>query len=110
SLEARVPLLDHRVVELAASMPAELKLRGSQRKYILEQLAKKLLPAQILNRKKQGFPIPIESWLRREAAPMMQDLLSSETIHRRGYFDAEFVARLIRQHVSWYADNSTQLW
>jgi len=110
SLEARVPLLDHKLVEFAARLPASMKLRGSQRKYLLKQVARRLLPTEIIDRKKQGFPIPIERWLRKEAKPMMQDLLSTETIARRGLFDSSFVERLIREHVSGYADHSTELW
>ncbi len=110
SLEARVPLLDHKLVEFAARLPDSMKLRGSQRKYLLKQVARRLLPAEIIDRKKQGFPIPIERWLRKEARPMMQDLLSTETLERRGLFNVSFVEQLIREHVSGYSDNSTKLW
>lgn len=110
SLEARVPLLDHKLVEFAAQLPDSMKLRGSQRKYLLKQVARRLLPAEIIDRKKQGFPIPIERWLRKEARPMMQDLLSTETLERRGLFHVSFVERLIREHVSGYTDHSTKLW
>ncbi len=110
SLEARVPLLDHKLVEFAAHLPDSMKLRGSQRKYLLKQVARRLLPTEIIDRKKQGFPIPIERWLRKEARPMMQDLLSTETLERRGLFNVSFVERLIREHVSGYTDHSTKLW
>ena len=110
SLEARVPLLDHKLVEFAARLPDSMKLRGSQRKVLLKQVARRLLPSEIIDRKKQGFPIPIERWLRKEARPMMQDLLSTETLERRGLFNVSFVERLIREHVYGYADNSTKLW
>ncbi len=110
SLEARVPLLDHKLVEFAAQLPESMKLRGSQRKYLLKQVARRLLPAEIIDRKKQGFPIPIERWLRKEARPMMQDLLSTETLERRGLFNVAFVERLIREHVSGFTDHSTKLW
>ena len=110
SLEARVPLLDHKLVEFAAQLPASMKLRGSQRKYLLKQVARRLLPAEIIDRKKQGFPIPIERWLRKEARPMMQDLLSTETLKRRGLFNVSFVEKMIREHVAGYADHSTKLW
>jgi len=110
SLEARVPLLDHKLVEFAARLPREFKLRGSQRKYLLKQVGRRLLPAQIIDRPKQGFPIPLEQWLRREAAPLMRDLLSDETLQRRGYFEPRYVQRLIQQHVSGYCDHATELW
>jgi asparagine synthetase B (glutamine-hydrolysing) len=69
-----------------------------------------LLPAEIIERKKQGFPIPIERWLRREAAGMMQDLLSEDTLRRRDIFEPSYVRRLIHQHLSGYCDHSTELW
>lgn len=110
SLEARVPFLDHKVVEYAAQLPTSLKLRGRQGKYLLRQVARKLLPPEIIDRKKQGFPIPIRNWLRHEAAPMMHDLLSDETLRRRGLFQPEFVQSLIQKHSTGYADYSTELW
>lgn len=110
SLEARVPLLDHKLVEFAARLPVEMKLRDGQRKYLLKRMAKRLLPPEIIDRKKQGFPIPIERWLRREAAGMMQDLLSEDTLRRREYFEPSYVQRLMQQHLSGYCDHSTELW
>jgi asparagine synthase (glutamine-hydrolysing) len=110
SLEARVPLLDHKLVEFAAALPMEMKLRGAQRKYLLKQVARRMLPAEIIDRKKQGFPIPIEQWLRKEAASLMQDLLSPDTLRRRAYFDPGYVSQLMQQHISGYGDHSTELW
>lgn len=110
SLEARVPLLDHKVVEFAARLPVRMKLRGRERKFLLKQVARKMLPGEIIHRKKQGFPIPIEQWLRREAAPLMQDLLSGDCVRRRGYFKPEYVSKLVRQHTTGYADHSIELW
>jgi asparagine synthase (glutamine-hydrolysing) len=110
SLEARVPLLDHKLVEFAGRLPANLKLRGKFRKYLLKQVGRRILPGTIIDRKKQGFPIPIERWLRKEAAPMMNDLLSESSLRRRGFFDSTFVARRIKQHLAGLADHSTELW
>lgn len=110
SLEARVPLLDHRVVEFAAQLPPNMKLRNGQRKFLLKQVARRKLPRSIIDRKKQGFPIPIERWLRNEAASLMQDLLSEDTIRRRGLFNPQFIRNRIQQHLVGYADHSTELW
>jgi asparagine synthase (glutamine-hydrolysing) len=110
SLEARVPLLDHKLVEFVGQLPANLKLNGRTRKYLLKQVARKLLPPEIIDRKKQGFPIPIERWLRKEAAPMMRELLSEASLKRRGYFDSQYVSRRIKEHTSGFADHSTELW
>jgi asparagine synthase (glutamine-hydrolysing) len=110
SLEARVPLLDHRLVEFAATVPPELKLHRNTGKWLLKQVAKRHLPIEIIERRKQGFPIPIERWLRAEARPLMRDLLATETLERRGYFHAPYVQKLMQQHEAGFADHSTQLW
>jgi asparagine synthase (glutamine-hydrolysing) len=110
SLEAREPLLDHKLVEFAAQLPTQLKLRGGTRKYLLKQLASKLLPERIIHRKKQGFPIPIERWLRKEAKPLVHDMLSEESLQQRGLFNPRVVQALIRKHEANYADHSTEIW
>ena len=110
SLEARVPLLDHHLVEFAASVPARLKVHGLQRKYLLRQVARDLLPEPILNRSKKGFPVPISEWLRGEAREFSRDLLDPGTIARRGLFDPRVVARMLDEHETRTADHSSQLW
>ena len=110
SLEARVPLLDHKLVEFAASLPTNMKLRGRERKYLLKRAASRLIPESIINRPKQGFPIPIEKWLRKEARPLMRDLLSADTIGRRGLFNQTVIDGMMNQHESGMKDHSTELW
>lgn len=110
SLEVRVPFLDHKLVEFAASLPPELKLRGLIRKYLLKKVSRKYLPIDIVDRKKEGFPIPISSWFGRELKPFVRDILAEESIRRRGLFNADYVALLIRQHESRFADHSDLLW
>ena len=110
SIEGRVPLLDHKVVEFACSLTDDKKLNGSTRKYLLKKVAARLLPDKIINRKKQGFPIPIERWLRKEAREMMRDLLSPESLNNRGLFDPQAVSKLMKLHENGYADYSTELW
>ena len=110
SIEGRVPLLDHEVVEFACGLPDEMKLNGSTRKYLLKKVAERLIPKEIIYRKKQGFPIPIERWLRSEAKEMMRDLLSPQILADRGLFDPRVVAKLMDRHESGYADHSTELW
>jgi asparagine synthase (glutamine-hydrolysing) len=110
SLEARIPLLDHKLVEFAAGLPNHLKLDGANRKVLLRRVASSLLPAQIINRPKQGFPIPIERWLQAEARSLMQDMLSKKSIESRGLLNAQYVDQLVTQHLRGYADHSTQLW
>lgn len=110
SLEARIPFLDHPLVEFAAALPTNMKLRGKTRKYLLKKVAARYLPDEIIHRRKQGFPIPVAHWLRNEARPMMTDLLSAETIRRRGLFNVDFVERLIKRHLSGSHDHETELW
>lgn len=110
SLEARVPLLDHKLVEFAAALPQDLKLRKFTRKYLLKKVGKAWLPPQILNRKKQGFPMPTSSWLRKEAHGFVRDVLSPSAIKRRGLFHPPFVEKLMNEHESGFADHGALLW
>ncbi len=86
SLETRAPFLDVDVMELAFSMPGHLKIRNGERKYVLKQAMRGVLPDRILHRKKEGFSIPLKNWLRRELQPLMRDLLSPARVARRGLF------------------------
>lgn len=110
SLEARVPLLDHKLVEFAASLPQHLKLRNLTRKYLLKKVAKAWLPSEILHRKKQGFPMPASSWLRKEARAFMRDILSASALRRRGLFHPPFVEKLMSEHEKGFADHGGLLW
>jgi asparagine synthase (glutamine-hydrolysing) len=96
SLEARVPLLDHKVVEYAFSLPADLKLRPGATKYVFKRALRGLLPDAILDRPKHGFVVPLGGWFR--GTSFLSDLLLSERCRQRGLFDPEAVRRLIRRH------------
>jgi len=98
SLECRVPLLDHELVELAACMPEGIKVKGGRLKHILKQSLAHLLPEDILDRKKRGFGTPMGAWLRNELAPLRHCLLSEEAVQARGLFDSGCVDRLIADH------------
>jgi asparagine synthase (glutamine-hydrolysing) len=110
SLEARVPLLDHKLVEFASSLPPFLKLRRLIRKYLLKKVSQAWLPIQIINRKKQGFPIPTSAWFRKEARPFLRDILSSTTVRRRGLFNVSFIEKLLDEHDSGFSDHGLLLW
>jgi asparagine synthase (glutamine-hydrolysing) len=112
SLEARVPLLDHHLVEYAASLPANLKVHGirQSRKYLLRQVARDLLPEPVLSRSKKGFPVPISLWLRGGARDFCHDLLAPDTIRRRGLFQSEAIAKILHEHDSAVADHGSLLW
>ncbi len=98
SIEARVPLLDHTLVELAATIPPELKLRGRTTKYVFKQALAGILPEAILHRPKRGFAVPLGAWFRHDLAGFVRDLLLSETSRRRGIFDTAGIERLLDRH------------
>src|SRR3989449_7635792 len=100
NLEVRVSFLNQEMLELAARMPTHLKLRGLKRKYILKRAAEKLLPREVVWRKKAGFGAPIRSWLRGPLRLMVDDLLSAETVTRRGLFRPAEVKRIIETNLS----------
>ena len=110
SLEARVPFLDHRVVEFAFTLPPALKMKGFDTKFILKRTFWDALPAEVQNRDKQGFSIPIKNWIRGELKPMMLDLLAEDRLRRQGYFKPEFVSTLIDEHLRGVANHSHTLW
>ena len=100
SLETRAPFLDVDVMELAFSMPGHLKIRSGERKYVLKRAMKGLLPESVLTRGKEGFSIPMKSWLRHEWAPMMQDLLGPDRVGRRGWLEPAQVTRRVTEHLA----------
>jgi asparagine synthase (glutamine-hydrolysing) len=109
NLEVRVPFLNLEMLELTARMPPDLKLHGLKRKYILKRAAEKLLPNEVVWRKKAGFGAPIRSWLRGALRPMVDDLLSEETLKRRGLFQPQEVRRVIDANLSGREDYNLQV-
>jgi asparagine synthase (glutamine-hydrolysing) len=109
TLEVRVPLLNHELVELAARMPPRMKLRGLRRKYILKRAAEQLLPRDVVWRKKAGFGAPIRAWLRGPLRPLVDELLSEETVKRRGLFRSEEVRRVVGENLSGREDFNLQV-
>ena len=88
SLESRVPLLDHRIADLVASMPPAMKFKGAEMKYILKKAAGHLLPASVAARKdKMGFPVPLHLWASNRARDFFSDILLSPACRQRGLFD-----------------------
>ncbi|RSL17380.1 asparagine synthase (glutamine-hydrolysing) [Edaphobacter aggregans] len=96
SIELRVPLLDHRVLEFAASLPPSLKLKGHNTKYILKQALSQKIPNEIRNRKKAGFPVPYESWLRNDLKDVIWDVLTDSKTISRGYFRKAAIESLLK--------------
>ena len=109
SLECRVPLLDHELVELAARLPADVKVRGGRLKHLMKLSLKGLLPENILNRKKRGFGTPMGAWLKGDLAPLVRYLLSEESVKVRGLFRYAEIARLIAAHEANRLDGTDQL-
>jgi len=110
SIESRVPLLDNRVIDFAASLPARFKIREGRRKYILKETLRTLLPDGILARRKQGFGIPIGTWFRGGLTGLFADVLDAPRTRQRGYFEPAFVGRLLREHRSGERDHTLRLW
>ena len=110
SLEARSPFLDHHLMELAASLPEKLKLRGLTTKYLLKRVLRKLVPAENLNRRKMGFGVPIGHWFRGAMQPFLRQTLFSEKALSRGLFKPEMVLQIVDQHAAGRSDHSHRLW
>lgn len=109
SLETRVPFLDHRLVELSASIPYDLKLRGLTTKYILKKAVSDLLPREIIHRKKMPFSPPTGLWLRRDLGDLVSQFLSKDVVTRRGYLKYSQVERLVRDHYNGSSNNEMRI-
>lgn len=110
SLEIRVPLLDHTLVEFAFAIPLNLKLRGLKTKYLLKESLKPWLPEGILNRKKRGFNPPLEFWLQRKLEDYVKEYRLRENLAESGYFNIDYIDSLISDHIRGRYDYSRQLW
>ena len=109
SLECRVPLLDHELVELAARIPERIKVRDGRLKHVMKRALADLLPADILERKKRGFGAPMGAWLKQSLKPLLQQLLSRSSVEHRGLFSHAAVSELIAQHDSNRIDGTDRL-
>jgi len=98
SLECRVPLLDKELVELAAKMPSQYKIKGRELKYILKKSLANDLPKEILYRKKRGFGAPMGAWIKRELSDLTGELLSEKAIEFRGILDYSSVTKIVQEH------------
>jgi asparagine synthase (glutamine-hydrolysing) len=98
SVELRVPFLDHKVLEFAAALPRNQKLRGLTMKYLAKRALRKHVPAEILNRRKVGFPVPYAMWLRNNLREQVSEILLDPVTNSRGYFQRGTVEKLIRKH------------
>ena len=110
SLEVRVPLLDHRLVAWASSLPTQLKLKGSTGKYVFKKALESDLPHHVLYRAKMGFSVPLAAWLRGPLAARVRTALLSGAIAESGYFEPSALDRLLHQHASGRRDHSATIW
>jgi asparagine synthase (glutamine-hydrolysing) len=110
SIESRVPLLDNEVIDFASSLPSWMKIADGRRKHILKEAAKTLLPADILNRRKQGFGVPLGVWFRGGLTDVFSEVLRSPTTRQRGYFESAFIDRLVQEHLANKRDHTLRLW
>jgi asparagine synthase (glutamine-hydrolysing) len=100
SLELRSPLLDHDVIEWANSLPAKFKVTGRESKHILKDIARTLVPAELIDRPKMGFAIPRADWLRNELRQITHELLTDEVARSRGWFDKHEIHKILSEHQS----------
>ena len=110
SLEVRAPMLDHKFMELVATIPSSLKLQGQEKKYIFKKALTPYLPEQILYRKKQGFEVPLDRWFRNELKELVQETVLSPKALNRGFFQTETLTRMWRQHQSGQRNLGTNFW
>jgi asparagine synthase (glutamine-hydrolysing) len=110
SLETRVPFLDHRVAELAARIPLEMKVRDGRGKHILRRLLYREVPRGLVDRPKAGFGIPVGEWIKGPLRPWAEDLLEPGVMRAEGWFNPEVVRRRWQDHLSGRRDSTVALW
>jgi asparagine synthase (glutamine-hydrolysing) len=110
SLEARSPFLDHHLIEFAASLPENIKMRGLETKSLLKKVAARLVPREVIYRRKMGFGVPIGKWFRAEMKDFVRGVLLSEKALKRGIVKPEVLERYVNEHTSAARDHSFQLW
>lgn len=110
SLEARVPLLDHKVIEFVSRVPASLKLLGYETKHLLKKAVADIVPEAILNRPKQGFGVPMQEWINQQLRSRIRDTLDSSISKQRGYINPGYTQTLLEEHERGRRDHSMALW
>ena len=110
SLEARAPLLDHKLIDFVTTVPASLKLKGLETKHLLKRAVADLVPAEILHRPKQGFGVPIQEWINQQLRERIRDTLNDARTRQRGYIDSGYLDILLTEHERGRRDHSMGLW
>jgi len=110
SLEVRVPMLDHRVVELAWQLPLNMKIRDKSGKWVLREVLYKYVPKELIERPKKGFSIPLAQWLRGPLREWAEPLLAEKRLIEEGYFYPDKIRQAWQEHLEGHKDNSSKLW
>jgi asparagine synthase (glutamine-hydrolysing) len=110
SLEARAPLLDHKLIEFVTRIPASLKLHAGGTKYIFKRAIADFVPSEILHRSKQGFGLPIQQWINEQLREQIRSTLTDARVRDRGYVEPDYVAQLLAEHERGRRDHSASLW
>ena len=110
SLEVRVPILDHKLVELVAGLPSSLRLKGFSSKYLFKKAMGEILPEEVINRPKQGFSIPVKNWFKEDLKDLLLEVLSEGEINKKGLFDYGYIRQLIEEHLKARENHSHILW
>jgi asparagine synthase (glutamine-hydrolysing) len=110
SLEVREPLMDHQLIEWLATLPSSLKIQGGEGKAVFKKAFEPLLPHDVLYRPKMGFSVPLATWLRGPLAQRMRESVLSPRMLASGYFNADTLQTLVKQHLGGQHDHSTPLW
>jgi asparagine synthase (glutamine-hydrolysing) len=110
SLEVRVPFLDHTLIEWAATLPRDAKLRGGEGKLVLKKAMEPHLPNDVLYRPKMGFAVPLAAWFRGPLRTRVREIVTGPDLAETGFFDMRALGRLVEQHQSGIRDHSTALW
>jgi len=110
SVEARVPFLDHKLVEFAMSLPRHMKFRNGETKYILKQALKGIIPDRVIQRQKKGFGTPINQYMLDRMGNFVEHALLNSPLRKRGLFDYDFIARLLAEHRAERVNYSFFLW
>jgi asparagine synthase (glutamine-hydrolysing) len=110
SLETRIPLLDHRVVEFAWKLPLSMNIDASRGKTLLRKILQRYVPPDLIERPKKGFSVPLNEWLRGALRPWAEELLSESRLRQEGYFEARPICKRWSEHVSGKHNWQAQLW
>jgi asparagine synthase (glutamine-hydrolysing) len=110
SLEVRVPFLDHPLVEFSLGLDSRYKVRGLTTKYLLKKVMAQILPPNIIKGRKRGFSIPLRQWFKEDFSRLLNELLSYDAVRKQGYFNAQYIEKLKKEHLTHKRDHTRYLW